>query len=49
MELNSKLAYETPELEALGSIEAVTMGNSDGAATDADFATGTLKGDITFS
>lgn len=49
MELKDKLAYETPDLEALGTVEDLTLGMSDGYALDADFQAGTPKGDLTFS
>lgn len=47
--VSAKRVYATPELEALGSIENVTRGNTPGQALDADFAAGTPKGDLTFS
>lgn len=46
---DQKAAYETPELERLGSLEEITHGNSAGSVTDADFASGTPIGDLTFS
>jgi hypothetical protein len=44
-----KREYETPNLEAHGSIEQITQGASTGTALDATFPTGTPFGDLTFS
>ncbi len=49
MELKDRLAYETPDLEALGTVEDLTKGSSTGNALDADFSAGTPRGDLTFS
>ncbi len=49
MEMQEKQAYETPELDALGTVEDLTQGSSSGSALDADFAAGTPRGDLTFS
>ena len=42
-----KKEWKTPELEILNV--KMTMGHSEGNATDADFPAGTPKGDLTFS
>ncbi len=49
MELQARQAYETPELETLGTVEDLTRGSSSGSALDADFSAGTPRGDLTFS
>lgn len=41
--------YETPKLEAHGSIEAITHGMSSGNVLDTDFPAGTPVSDLTFS
>lgn len=47
--MTEKLAYETPELEVLGTIEDLTHGNATGSRLDADFSAGTSVDDLTFS
>lgn len=49
MQVQDKQAYETPDLEELGSVEDLTLGQSTGWALDADFSAGTPAGDLTFS
>ncbi|GGK37728.1 lasso RiPP family leader peptide-containing protein [Salinarimonas ramus] len=44
-----KLAYETPELEVMGTLEEITHGNSTGSNLDADFQSGASFDDLTFS
>lgn len=44
-----KKEYFAPRLEKVGSFEALTKGNADGAYTDAVFPTDTPKSDLTFS
>ncbi len=41
--------YVAPEIEELGTVAELTLGQSEGSQLDADFAAGTLFGDITFS
>jgi hypothetical protein len=49
MEIKDKATYETPEMDALGTVETLTMGAATGSALDADFSSGTAPGDLTFS
>lgn len=44
-----KKAYVAPTVEDLGALHEVTLGQSSGNQLDADFAAGTLFGDLTFS
>lgn len=44
-----KKAYVSPELEDLGTLEELTLGQSKGSMLDADYTAGTLFGDLTFS
>ena len=44
-----KKEYIAPELEDLGSVAELTLGSSSGKKLDADFQSGTLFGDLTFS
>lgn len=44
-----KKEYVTPTVEDLGSLHELTLGQSGGSRLDADFNTGTLFGDLTFS
>lgn len=41
--------YVAPDLEELGTVAELTLGATEGNRLDADFAAGTLFGDITFS
>ena len=41
--------YEAPAIEELGTVAEMTEASEGGAITDADFPTGTLFADITFS
>lgn len=41
--------YVAPEIEELGTVAELTLGEAEGSKLDADFAAGTLFGDITFS
>lgn len=41
--------YVAPEIEELGTVAELTLGQAEGSRLDADFASGTLFGDITFS
>lgn len=41
--------YVAPDLEELGTVAELTLGQAEGLRLDADFAAGTLFGDITFS
>ncbi len=44
-----KKLYVSPTITVLGDIEAITLGFSVGEHLDADFPTGTPRGDLTFS
>lgn len=44
-----KQEYIAPEFENLGTLEELTLGQDGGLKLDADFASGTLFGDLTFS
>lgn len=44
-----KKEYRAPALEDLGSLEELTLGNSQGSALDADYPRGTPFGDLGFS
>lgn len=44
-----KKEYDPPVLEELGSVPELTLGQSTGLRLDADFAAGTLFGELTFS
>lgn len=44
-----KQEYIAPELENLGTLAEFTLGQNGGLRLDADFAAGTLFGDLTFS
>lgn len=41
--------YVPPDLEDLGPLHEVTLGQASGSRLDADFTAGTLTSDITFS
>ena len=41
--------YAAPRVEDIGSLSELTLGGSAGSRLDADFAAGTLFGDLTFS
>jgi hypothetical protein len=41
--------YESPQLKELGTLASMTLGNSWGAHLDANFISGTSRGDLTFS
>ncbi|TWE13458.1 lasso RiPP family leader peptide-containing protein [Prauserella muralis] len=41
--------YVAPAVDDLGSVPELTLGESEGSKLDADFAAGTLFGDLTFS
>jgi hypothetical protein len=41
--------YVPPVVEELGSLRELTLGQSSGGRLDADFASGTVFGDLTFS
>lgn len=45
----TKVTYEQPKIEELGSFEKLTQGGMDGNFLDATFPAGTPKGDLTFS
>jgi hypothetical protein len=47
--LGEEVAYEAPQVVAVGALELVTLGQSDGNVLDNDFNAGTSKGDLTFS
>jgi hypothetical protein len=44
-----KEEYVAPVVEELGSLRELTLGQSYGTLTDADFPRGTPFGDVTFS
>jgi hypothetical protein len=44
-----KKEYVPPTVEELGTVHELTLGQSGGERLDADFAAGTLFGDLTFS
>ncbi|RBM21302.1 putative RiPP precursor [Prauserella sp. PE36] len=44
-----KEVYTAPALEEIGSVAEITLGQSQGSRLDADFAAGTVFGDLTFS
>lgn len=44
-----KEEYVAPAVEDLGSLEELTLGQSNGSRLDADYSAGTLFGDLTFS
>jgi len=44
-----KKEYVPPAVEDLGSLSELTLGQSQGRRLDADFAAGTLFGELTFS
>ncbi|GAA3809318.1 MULTISPECIES: lasso RiPP family leader peptide-containing protein [Amycolatopsis] len=44
-----KKEYAAPGIEDIGSLSELTLGQSSGSRLDADFAAGTLFGDLTFS
>ncbi len=44
-----KKTYETPELQKIGSFEAMTKANGTGANLDQSFPDGTPFSDLTFS
>lgn len=45
----TKLNYEAPELNEVGSFEELTLGGQDGDFTDAVFPSNTPRGELTFS
>lgn len=49
MELEQKIAYETPEVVKHGSFEEITAGNSTGSSLDKTFPQGTPFNQLTFS
>jgi hypothetical protein len=49
MEIKDKSTYETPKMDALGTVETLTKGASSGSSLDSDFQSGTPRGDLTFS
>lgn len=44
-----KKTYKRPQLTVHGNVEALTKATGSGGALDADFSSGTLRGDLTFS
>lgn len=44
-----KKEYVPPTVEDLGSLQELTLGQSQGSSLDADFSAGTPFGDLTFS
>ncbi|PRX45628.1 hypothetical protein B0I33_109291 [Prauserella shujinwangii] len=44
-----KEVYVAPVVEDLGAVSELTLGQSQGSRLDADFAAGTIFGDLTFS
>ena len=44
-----KKEYVRPAVEDLGSLHELTLGQSHGSRLDADFAAGTIFGELTFS
>ncbi|HEX6353456.1 lasso RiPP family leader peptide-containing protein [Actinophytocola sp.] len=44
-----KNEYVPPTIEEIGSLPELTLGGSAGSRLDADFAAGTLFGELTFS
>lgn len=44
-----KKEYVAPAVEDLGSLQELTLGQSNGSRLDADYSAGTLFGDLTFS
>ncbi|MGH3933156.1 MAG: lasso RiPP family leader peptide-containing protein [Pseudonocardiaceae bacterium] len=44
-----KKEYVAPAIEDLGSLQELTLGQSNGSRLDADFSAGTSFADLTFS
>ncbi|UQS22264.1 MULTISPECIES: putative RiPP precursor [Amycolatopsis] len=44
-----KKEYAAPGIDDIGTLSELTLGQSAGTRLDADFAAGTLFGDLTFS
>jgi len=48
-EVRMKQPYEPPRIEAVGTVQDLTLGNTTGNKLDDNFSVGTPFGDLTFS
>ncbi len=48
-QMEAKVSYETPSIADYGDLVELTAGQADGDFLDADFPSGTPRGDLTFS
>jgi hypothetical protein len=47
--MEARVSYEAPQVKDYGTLVELTAAQHDGNFTDADFPSGTPRGDLTFS